>query len=131
MLHVSSVDKEELMNSLLTSRLRFAGKARYLAHSGFHIYRQQIVIKLLAEDIQNALAKIRRPQIEHFRAIAAQGKGNLRIHQGDALKGSQDIIQFGGVRLEELSSSRNIIEDVAHREDGSHGTGTRLLPFIS
>ena len=130
-LHVSSVDKEELMNTLLPCRLRLAHKAPHLAHGGFHIHRQQVMIELLAKDIQNTLAQIRRTKIEHLGAIAAQGKGNLRIHQGDALKGCQDIIQFGGVRLEELSSSRNIIEDVAHREDGSHGTGTRLLPFVS
>ncbi len=49
------------------------------------------MIELLAKHIQDTLAQIGSTKIERFRAIAVQGKRNLRIHQGNALKSGQDL----------------------------------------
>ena len=114
MLHVSAVHKEELMHSLLAGSLRFAGKSGNLAHGCLYIDGQEIMIELLAKHIQDTLAQIGSTKIEHFRAIAVQGKRNLRIHQGNALKSGKDVIELGRIRFQEFTAGRNIVEDIAH-----------------
>ena len=64
MTHITPIHKEILMSSFLTRRLRFGNKARYLHHSSIHIYRQQMLIQLLAKYGKNALAKWHRRQVE-------------------------------------------------------------------
>ena len=130
MLHISAVHKEELMHSLLAGSLRFAGKSGNLAHGCLYIDGQEIMIELLAKHIQDTLAQIGSTKIEHFCAIAVQGKRNLRIHQGNALKSGKDVIELGRIRFQEFTAGRNIVEDIAHRKVGAHRTGTRFLTLI-
>ncbi len=74
MLHISAIDEEELVNTLLAGSLRFANETGNLTHGGFYIHRQQLMIEVLAEDIQDALAEIGSTEIENLRPIAAQGR---------------------------------------------------------
>ena len=80
MLHVSPIDKEELVNTFLSGRFRLTHKSRHLAHAGFYIHRQEFLIKTLAEDIENTLTQISGTQIEHLSTIAMQSKGDLGIY---------------------------------------------------
>ena len=52
---------------------------------------------------------------------------DIRINQRDTLVGGEDIIQFGGVRLEELPTGRDIVEEVLHTEVTTHRTSHGLL----
>ena len=127
MLHISAIDKEELVNTLLAGSLRFTDETGNLAHGSLDIYRQQLMIEALAEDIQDALAQIGSTEIENLGLIAAQREVDLRIHQGDTLESSKDIIQLGRIRLQELPSCGYIIEYIIDGEDTSHRTGAWLL----
>ena len=60
-LHISSVDKEILLRPLLLSRLRLTHKSLDAAHGGFHLHRQQVVVKTLAENIHYSLAQSAGP----------------------------------------------------------------------
>ena len=64
MTHITPVHKEILMSTFLTRRLWFGNKAGDLHHSSIHIYRQQMLVQLLAKYGKNALAKRHRRQVE-------------------------------------------------------------------
>ena len=70
MAHIAAVHKEILVGAFFTCRLRLGNKARHLHHSGVHIHRQQMLVQLLAEHRQNALAKRHYRQIEQLTVIA-------------------------------------------------------------
>ena len=127
MLHISAIDEEELVNTLLAGSLRFTDETGNLAHGSLDIHRQQLMIESLAEDIQDALAQIGSTEIENLGLIAAQREVDLRIHQGDTLESSKDIIQLGRIRLQKLPSCGYIIEYIIDGEVTSHRTGAWLL----
>ena len=127
MLHISAIDEEELVNTLLAGSLRLANETGNLTHGGFYIHRQQLMIEALAENIQDALPEIGSTEIENLRLIAAQREVDLRIHQGYTLKSGKDIIQLGRIRFQELPSCGYIIEYIIDGEDTSHRTGARFL----
>ena len=52
---------------------------------------------------------------------------DVRIYEYDPFEGRQDITQFGGVRLQELPSGRDIEEEVLHLEATAHRTGDGFL----
>ena len=56
-----------------------------------------------------------------------QRKRNLWIDQYDAFKGSDDIIEFGSIRLQKLTSSRYIEEEIFNSKVAAYRTRTRLL----
>ena len=51
----------------------------------------------------------------------------MRINQYYALKSIDDIIQFGGVRLQKLASCRYIEEEILNQEITSYRARTRFL----
>ena len=63
------------------------------------IYRQKILIETLTKNLHNTLTIATSTQIEKFCTIAVQCEGYLWIDQHDALKGSNNIIEFGSIRL--------------------------------
>ena len=80
-----------------------------------------------AENINNTLFKNNRGQVEDFGSIAAESEGNVRIYQSDAFKSCDDVVQFGGVRLEELTPSWDVIKEIFDNKVTSHRTGARFL----
>ena len=56
-----------------------------------------------------------------------QRETHLRIDQHDALEGCQDVVQLGGIGLQELTTGRDIEEQVAHSKRAAYRTGARLL----
>ena len=56
-------------------------------------------------------------------------KTNLRINQYNTLESGNDIVEFGGIRLQELTTGRDVKEEIADRKTASHTTRARLLPY--
>lgn len=56
-----------------------------------------------------------------------QGEGYLGPDQHDAFEGIDDVVQFGGVGFQELTSGRDIEEEVLDQKVASYRTGTGLL----
>ena len=127
MAHITAVDKEILMHSFLLCRLGFAHITGDFTHRGVYVYRQQVLVYPLAEDVDNALAQIAGTEIEQLGVVAVQGKGDLRIYECDALESGDDIVQLGCVRLQELPAGGNVEEKVFHLEVAARRTGTRFL----
>ena len=57
MFHIPAVDEEELMDTFLARRLRFAHKTMNLTQRSIHIDGQKSLVYLLSEHIDNALAQ--------------------------------------------------------------------------
>ena len=126
-LHVSPIDKEILMGSLLLGRLGLPDKASDLANRGLHVHGQQVLVEPLAEYVHNALPEIASMQTEYLRAVAMERESYLGIYQGDALEGCKDIVQLRGIGFQELPARGYIIKYIAYGEDTTHGTRARLL----
>jgi hypothetical protein len=56
-----------------------------------------------------------------------KGKMDIWIDEYDPLKSSQDVTEFGSVRLQELSTGRYVEEEVLNFEVTTYRTGHRLL----
>ena len=52
---------------------------------------------------------------------------DIGIHQRNTLIGGEDIVQFGGIRLQELPTGRDVIKEVLNTEITTHRAGHRLL----
>ena len=52
---------------------------------------------------------------------------DVGIDEYDTLESRQDIIQLGGIGLEELTTGRDIEKQVADEETAADRTGTRFL----
>ena len=125
--HVSPVDEEEVVARFLTGCLRLAHKARDVAERRLHLYRQQLLGVLPSIDIGNTLAQAGRLEVLQFCPIMMEDEVDVRIDQHDTLKGLEDIAEFGGVGLEELTPSRDIIEQIVHLETAAQGSGCWFL----
>ena len=125
--HETPVDEEIVIASFLARRLRLRHEASYAAESGIHLYGQQVLAHLLAEDVDNTLVKGARPQVEHLLLVAVEYEAYFRVDQYDALEGREDIIQLGGICLEELPAGGNIVKEVVDTEIAAYRTGHRLL----
>ena len=121
-LHVALVDEEILMCRLLACRLWFAYESCNLADARFNLQWQQILVEAFAEYFDDALACASLAQVEHLCTIVVEGEVYLWINQHDALKCGKDVVQLCGIRLQEFSAGRNIIEDVFHREVAAYRT---------
>ena len=80
-----------------------------------------------AENINNTLFKNDRRQVEHFGPIAAEREGNVGIYQSYTFESCDDVVQFGGVRLEELTSRWDVIKEIFDNKVTSHRAGARFL----
>ena len=56
------------------------------------------------------------------RAVVRKAEGDGGIHEHDALKSGKDIIEFRGIRLQELTPCRYIIEKIFYQEVTALGT---------
>jgi hypothetical protein len=129
MAHIAAVDKEEIVPSLLSGRLRLSHKARDITKRGLHLHRQQILNILPPIDIGNALAQAGRLEVLEFCPIVVKDEVNVGIDEHNALKGLKDIAEFRSVGLEELTTGRDIVEQIIHLETAAHGTGSRLMGY--
>ena len=127
MLHITAIRKEELMGTLFLGRFRFPHKSCNLTNGSLHLNRKNILIKAFAKNINDTLAEIALTEIEHLYPIAMQGEMYLRIHEDDTFKSLKDIVEFRGIRLQELPPCRYIIEKILHREITSYRTGNWSL----
>ena len=84
--HVSSIDEEEIVTTLLAGCLRLAHKARDVAERGLNLNRQKILRILSAIDIGYALTQAGRLEVLELSPIMMENKMNVRIDEHDALK---------------------------------------------
>ena len=68
-----------------------------------------------------------RTQVQHLGTVTRKREVDMRVYKHDALEGSHDIVQFRGIRLEELPPCRHVEEEVLYQEIASLLTGDRLL----
>ena len=99
MFHIAVVDEEILMGCFLTCRLWLTNKAMDMTKTRVNIYRKKILIETLTKHLHNTLTIAASTQTKKFCTIAMQREGYLWIDQHDALKSSNDIIEFGSIRL--------------------------------
>ena len=52
---------------------------------------------------------------------------DVGIDEYDTFESRQDIIQLGGIGLEELTTGRDIEKQIADKETAAHSTGTWFL----
>ena len=116
------------MAPLLTGCLRLGHKTIDPAQGRVDIHRYQILTILTTKDIGDTLSQTASLQVHQFHTIVMHGKINLRIDEDDTLKGRQDIVEFRGIRFEELPAGRYIEKEVLHLEVTTHRAGRRLLP---
>ena len=69
MFHISSVDEEELLCTLLSSTLRLAHESCYLTKRGGSIKRKERLVYLLAKDIYDTLTKRSCGKVHHLLTI--------------------------------------------------------------
>ena len=122
MLHVASIDKETFMDTLFAGRIRFGNKACNTAQCCFHPYWQQILTIATTIHIGNALTQRTASQVHEFLAITMKCETDFRIYQYDTLESGQNIIEFSGIGLQELTTSRNVKEEIADRKATTHST---------
>ncbi len=127
--HISAIHEEVIMPSLLTGSLGLGHKPRDTAEDCIYIYGQQFLTCFLPKDINDTLPQRASPEIQQFLLITIECEMNVWIDQDNPLKGHQDIVQFRGIGLQELPTSRNIKEKVINPEITAHRTSNRLLPY--
>ena len=120
-LHVASVDEEELACALLSCRLGLAYESAYLAHRGVDVYRQQVLVYFLSNYFDDALAQSASLQVVKLGLVVVEREGNVGVDECDALECGDDIVEFGGVRLEELAAYGDVVEEVADGEVATYG----------
>ncbi len=125
--HVAPIDEEELMCAFLLARLGLAHEAADAAHRGLDMYGQQVLVDALAKHLDDALAQLAGPEVEHLRPVAVEGEGDVGVDEHDALEGRDDIVEFGGVRLQELPACGHVIKQILDEEVGTLGTRAGLL----
>ena len=59
--------------------------------------------------------------------VVVERERYVGVDEGDALKGCDDIVEFGGVRLEELAAHGHVVEEVADGEVATYGALYRSL----
>ena len=99
MFHIAVVDEEILMGCFLTCRLWLTNKAVDMTKTRVNVYRQKILIESLTKYLHDSLTIATSTQTKKFCTIAVQRERYLWINQYDALKGGNDIIEFGSIRL--------------------------------
>ena len=52
---------------------------------------------------------------------------DIGIYENNTFECRNDIVEFGGVGLQELPACRNIEEEIAYKEVASYGASARLL----
>ena len=125
--HIAAIDEEILGGSLLAGGLGLGGEAADVGQGGIDADGQQVLEIAASIDVGDALARCGAAQVEEFLAVAVEGEGEARVDECDALEGRQDVVEFGGIALEELTAGRDVVEQVAHGDAGADGTGTGLL----
>ena len=98
-LHISAIDEEILLRSLLLCRFRFAYESRNAAYGCLHLDGQQVVVESLSKHIHDALSQCACMQVHQLQSIAKHRKRDLGIYQCDALKGGHDVIELCGIAL--------------------------------
>ena len=91
MLHIASVDEEELAGALLACRLGFAHEAVDLAHRGVDVECQEMLVYFLAEDVHNALAQGTCLEAVQLVLVVVQRKGYVGIDKHYALEGGDNV----------------------------------------
>ena len=125
--HVSPVGEEKLVGALPFRRFGLSDISLHLADGGVHCHGQQVLVEAFAEDIDDALPQACGWQVGNLRSIAVEGECHLWVDEHDALVGSEDIVEFGTVRLEEFPSCGNVEEEVLDLELAALRTSHRLL----
>ena len=127
MFHKTPIDKEILMGAFLASSFGFTREPCNLTHRRIDTDRQQVLSIAASIHISNALTQRSAMQIHEFLTITVQSKIDFRINQDDTFKRRQNIIQLRRIGFQELTTCRNIKEDIADREAATYCTGTRFL----
>ena len=127
MFHIPAIDEEELMSSFFLCRLRLSYESLNTAERRIYLYRQQHLVETLAKHIDDTLSEATRTEVYQFGAIAMQREGDVGIDESDAFVCRKDIVQFGGIGLQELTSCRDIEEEVVNNEVTAYWTRDRLL----
>ena len=122
MLHVATVNEEVLVSALLACRFGFAHEAGDATHRCVDVQRQKVLIDFLAEDVHDALSQTAGTEIIHLVVVIIKRESYLGIYKGYALESAYNVVKFGGVRLQELPSCRNIEEEILNLEVASDGT---------
>ena len=122
MFHVATVNEEVLMSALLTRRLGLTHEAGDATHRRVDIERQKVLIDFLAEDVNDALSQTAGTEIIHLVVVIIKRESYLGIYKGYTLESAYNVVKFGGVRLQELPSCRNIEEEILYLEVASDGT---------
>ena len=122
MLHVATVDEEVLVGALLTRRLGLTHKAGDATHRCVDVQRQKVLIDFLAEDVHDALSQTAGTEIIHLVVVIIKRESYLGIYKGYTLESAYNVVKFGGIRLQELPSCRNIKEEILNFEVASDGT---------
>jgi hypothetical protein len=79
------------VRTFLTGCFRLCHKTGNFYHRRVYIHRKQLLVQLLTEYGENALAQRHDRQIEQLRIITIQIESNIRMHQGYALKLGKNI----------------------------------------
>ena len=127
MSHEAPVDEEELMGSLLASRLGLAHEARDTGQRCVHLDREQLLAQFLFEHADDALSQAGGWQAGDERAVVRKAEGDGGIHEHDTLEVLHDVAQLRLVGLQEFTACRDIIEKIAHLDVRPHRAGTGLL----
>ena len=122
MFHVTSVDEEVLVGALLTRRLWLTHEAGDATHRRVDVQRKKVLIDFLAEDVHDALSQTAGTEIIHLVVVIIKRESYLWIYKGYTLESAYNVVKFGGVRLQELPSCRNIKEKILYLEVASDGT---------
>ena len=97
MLHISSVDEEELLCAFLTGTLGLAYESSYLAQRGGGFEGQESLVYLLSEDIYDTLSERGGRKVHCLLTVVIEHEGDLRIYEYDALECLVDIAHLRGV----------------------------------
>ena len=117
---ISSVNEEILVAETFPGRLRTADITRNLNDGSLGMHIHDIIGNTCSEHILNSeLQRLGRPEDTYILAVVSQSEAHSRTGKGDSCEFSDDMLELHIVRLEELTSCRDIIEKVPDTEVGS------------
>ena len=114
---IPSVHKEILVPQALLRKIRSAYISCQSHHRSLHTDVHHFIDGIGAQKVlYSEFQRLGRLQHENIPVIVRQGKPYVRPCERDAGKFGDYVFEFHVVRLEELSSGRNIVEQVSHLE---------------
>ena len=98
-LHISSVDKEILLCTLLFGRFRLTNKPLDRAHRSFHLHWQKVMVETLSKYVHDTLPQCTCPKRHHLLTIAMHSESYIGIDQCYTFEGGHYVVKFSGVAL--------------------------------